>query len=45
MRRWDDNIKVDLRGIGLDSVDFIILAQYKDKWLTFMNTVMNFRIL
>jgi hypothetical protein len=40
-RRWVDNIKMDLREIGWDGVDWIQLAQDKDQWRGLVNTVMN----
>jgi hypothetical protein len=43
-RRWVDNIKIDLRGIGWDDMDWIDLAQDRDQWRAFVNTVMNFRV-
>jgi hypothetical protein len=36
-----DNIKIDLREIGWDGMDWINLAQDRDKWRAFVNTVMN----
>jgi hypothetical protein len=36
-----DNIKVDLRQIGWNGVDWIELAQDRDQWRAFVNTVMN----
>jgi hypothetical protein len=42
-RRWLDNIKMDLREIGLDGVDWIDLVHYRDQWRALVNTVMNFR--
>jgi hypothetical protein len=42
-RRWDDNIKMDLRETGIDGANWIRLAQDRVQWLTFVNTVMNFR--
>jgi hypothetical protein len=39
-----DNIKIDLREKGWDGVDWIDLAQEKDKWRALVNTVMNFRV-
>jgi hypothetical protein len=41
---WVDNIKMDLRGIGWDGVDWIDLAQDRDQWRAFVNTVMNLRV-
>jgi hypothetical protein len=43
-RRWVDNIKMDLREIGWDGVDWIDLAQDRDQWRAVVNTVMNFRV-
>jgi hypothetical protein len=42
--RWEDNIKMDLREIGWDGVDWIDLAQDKDQWRVLVNTVMNLRV-
>jgi hypothetical protein len=42
-RRWGDIIRVDLREIGWEGVNWIHLAQDR-KWLAFVNTVMNFRV-
>jgi hypothetical protein len=43
-RRWDDNIKMDLREIGIDGTNWIRLAQDRVQWLAFVNTVMNLRV-
>jgi hypothetical protein len=43
-RRWVDNIKMALREIGLDGVDWIKLAQDRDQWRALVNTVMNLRV-
>jgi hypothetical protein len=43
-RRWEDNIKMDLREIGLGDVDWIHWAQDRDKWRSLVNTVMNLRL-
>jgi hypothetical protein len=40
-RRWEDNIKTDLRKIGIDGANWIQLAQDRIQWRTFVNTVMN----
>jgi hypothetical protein len=40
-RRWVDNIKMDLREIGWDSMDWIDLAQARDQWRVLENTIMN----
>jgi hypothetical protein len=39
-----DNIKMDLRDIGLDGMDWIGLAQDRDQWRALVNTVMNLRV-
>ena len=31
-RRWEDNIKLDLQGVGCGGMDRIDLAQYRDRW-------------
>jgi hypothetical protein len=43
-RRWVDNIKMVLREIGWDGVDWIELAQDRDQWRAPVNTVMNLRV-
>jgi len=43
-RKWEDNIRVDLREIGLVGVEWIHLAQVKDQWLAVVNTVMELRV-
>jgi hypothetical protein len=43
-RRWEDNIKMDLREIGIDGVNWIQLTQDRVQWRAFVNTVMNFRV-
>jgi hypothetical protein len=40
-RRWEDNIKMDLREIGWNGMDWIDLAQDRDQWRALVNTVMN----
>jgi hypothetical protein len=42
--RWEDNIEMDLREIGIDGVNWICLAQDRVWWRTFVNTVMNLRV-
>jgi hypothetical protein len=42
-RRWMNNIKMNLREIGWDGMDWIDLAQHKDQWRVLVNTVMNLR--
>jgi hypothetical protein len=44
-RRWLDNIgQMDLREIGWNGMDWIDLAQNRDKWRALVNTVMNLRV-
>jgi hypothetical protein len=44
-RRWEDGIKMDLREIGWGCVEWIQLAQDKDRWRAVVNAVMNLRVL
>jgi hypothetical protein len=44
IRRWVENIKMDLREIGWDGVDWIELAQNRYQWRALVNTVMNLRV-
>jgi hypothetical protein len=43
-RRWEDNIKLDLREIGIDGANWIRLTQDRVQWQAFVNTVMNLRV-
>jgi hypothetical protein len=43
-RRWDDNIKMDLREIGFGGVDWIHWAHDRVRWRALVNTVMNLRV-
>jgi hypothetical protein len=43
-RRWVDNVKLDLREIGLDAMDWIDLVQDRDQWRALVNTVLNLRV-
>jgi hypothetical protein len=43
-RRWEDNIKLDLREIGIDGTNWIRLALDRVRWRDFVNTVMNLRV-
>jgi hypothetical protein len=44
-RRWVDNVKMDLREIGWDGVNWINMAQDRDQWRALVNTVLNLRVL
>jgi hypothetical protein len=39
-----DNIKIDLREIEWDGIDWIDLAQNRDQWRALVNMGMNFRV-
>jgi hypothetical protein len=43
-RRWVDNIKMDLTEIGWDGMDWIDLAQNRDRWRALMNMAKKFRV-
>ena len=43
-RRWEDNIKMDLQEVGCGGMDWIELAQDRDRWWTFVIVVMNYRV-
>jgi hypothetical protein len=43
-RRWEDNIKMDLRKIGIDGANYIRLAQDTVQWQAFVNKVMKLRV-
>jgi hypothetical protein len=40
-RRWEDNIRMDLREVGCDSVDWMELAQDRDRWHALLSAMMN----
>jgi hypothetical protein len=42
--RWMDSIRVDVREIGCDGMDWIVLAHDRDHWRALLNTVMNLRV-
>jgi hypothetical protein len=42
--RWVDSIKIDLREIGWDGVDWVNLAQDRGHWRSLVNTVMNLQV-
>ncbi|KAJ4434646.1 hypothetical protein ANN_23210 [Periplaneta americana] len=44
-RRWEDNIKMDLREVGYDDRDWINLAQDRDRWRAYVRAAMNLRTL
>jgi hypothetical protein len=42
--RWEDNIRLDLREIGIEGANWIQLARDRVQWRAFVNTVMNLRV-
>jgi len=43
--RWEDNIKMDLQEVGCEGMDWIGLAQDRDRWRDLVNALVNLRIL
>jgi hypothetical protein len=43
-RRWEDNIKMNLQEVGLGGMDWIDMAQDRDRWRAVVNAVMNLRV-
>jgi len=43
-RRWEDNIKMDRQEVGYGGVNWIELAQDRDRWQALVNAVMNLRV-
>jgi len=44
MRRCEDNIRMDLREIGSEVVDWMHLTDDRDQWWALVNTVMNLQV-
>jgi len=42
--RWEDNIKMDPQKVGCGGMDWIVLAEDRDRWRAFVNAVMNLRV-
>jgi hypothetical protein len=42
--RWEDNIKMDVQGVGCGGKDWMKLAQDRDRWRALVNAVMNLRV-
>jgi len=43
-RRWEDNIKMDIQEVGCGGMDWIEMAQERDRWRAVVNAVMNLRV-
>jgi hypothetical protein len=43
-RRWEDNIKMDFEEVGFESMDWVELAQDRDRWRLLVNAVINRRV-
>jgi hypothetical protein len=43
-RRWEDNIKMDVQEVGGGCVDWLELAQDRDRWRALASTVRNLRV-
>jgi hypothetical protein len=43
-RRWDDNIRMDLRETGWEGVEWMHLTQNRDKWWALGKRIMNLRV-
>jgi len=43
-RSWEDTIKMDLREVGWAGIDWIDVAQDREKWQALVNAVMNLRV-
>ena len=43
-RRWEDNIKMVLQEVGCGGMDWLELAQGRDRWRALVSTVMNLRV-
>ena len=42
--RWEDNIKIDLQEVGFGGMDWIEVAQDRDRWHALVNAVMKLRV-
>jgi hypothetical protein len=42
--RWEDNIRLDLQEVGCGAIDWIELAEDRDRWRAHVNAVMNLRV-
>jgi hypothetical protein len=42
--RWENNIKMNLREIGIDAANWVHLVHDRVQWRAFVNTIMNLRV-
>jgi hypothetical protein len=42
--RWEDNVKMDLQEVGCGGMDWIELAQERDRWRALVSAAMNLRV-
>ena len=42
--RWEENIKMDLQEVGWEDMDWIDLAEDRERWRALLNAVMNLRV-
>jgi hypothetical protein len=42
--RWEDTIKMDLKEVGWVGMDWIDVAQGRERWQALVNAVMNLRV-
>jgi hypothetical protein len=43
-RRWENNIRMDLQEVGCGDMDWIGLAQDRDRWRALVNSAMNLQV-
>ena len=43
-RRWEDNVKIELRNVGCEPGDWIELAEDRDQWRVYVRVVKNLRV-
>jgi hypothetical protein len=43
-RRWEDNIRMSLREVGWEGIDWVHLTQCRDQWRALVNMVINLRV-
>jgi hypothetical protein len=44
MHSWEDSIKMDLQEVGCGGMDWIVLAQDRDRWQALVTVIMNLRV-